>query len=184
MKKKHPPLRAIGINNICYDRTNRKKYSIQYYDMDIKESKMLIAEFNTILQIFPNDLILYQTKHGLHFISFTILDNIFISKANVLKTTKLLNETQDYFPYQKELTLRVSGKYKRKRLSKTHKIISKKPKFLLFFKEPNKCSKISKNHLEFYFKWLNLPKKIYEYYLKYCDLKKYDITMSHYRTGD
>ena len=182
-RKKKPPLRCIGINNICYDKANKKKYSVQFYDMDINKSEMGFAEFNTILGIFPNDLILYRTKHGIHFISFTLLKGVFITKAKVLETTKLLNENQDYFPYQKELTLRVSGKWQKKKLSKKRKTISKKPKFARLLKLPNKDNIISKTHLDFYFKWMSLPEDIYNLYKK-CEMRDYDITISHYKTRD
>lgn len=155
--------------------------------MDTKtiNPRMFLAEFNTILSIFTNDLVLYKTKHGIHFISFTLLDNIHIAQARALRITNLLKETQDYFPYyRRDLTLRICGKWKKKRLSKKFKTISKKPKFLGFFYLPEKDCIISKTHLEFYFKWMNLPKKVYDYYIENCELKGYNIKMSHYRTGD
>lgn len=187
--KRKPQLRTIGINNICYDKSNKKKYSIQFYDYDNKHLdhleyiRMAPVELKAILEIFPNDLILYRTKHGIHFISFTLLKGIYISKANVLQVTKLLNESQDYFPYQKELTLRVSGKWGKKRFSKKRKTISKKPKFARLLKLPNKDNIISKTHLDFYFKWMGLPKEIYNLYKK-CEMRNYDITISHYKTRD
>jgi len=187
--RRKPQLRTIGINNVCYDKTNKKKYSVQFYDYDNKhlahsrDLGMPPAELNTILKIFPNDLILYRTKHGIHFISFTLLKGVFITKAKVLETTKLLNETQDYFPYQKELTLRVSGKWQKKRFSKKRKTISKKPKFSRLLKLPNKDNLISKTHLDFYFKWMSLPKEIHDLYKK-CEMRDYDITISHYKTRD
>lgn len=189
MKRKKRMLRAIGINNICYDLETNKRKSVQFYDYDTKHIrnsiiKILPDELQEILKYFKNDCIIYKTKHGFHFISFALLPNVFISKANVLRITKRLNETQDYFPYQKELTLRVSPKWKIKRFSKRRKTISKKPKFASFFIHPRNNMEVSKTHLNFYLKYMNLPIEIYKEYEKNCILKENKITISHYRTRD
>ena len=176
-EKKKLPLRAMGISNRVYDRDEKKLYSIQFYDFD---GVFGIEEITLIKAIFPYDLLVYKTKHGYHFISFALLHGLKITKVRALKLTKFLNN-QDYWTTAKDLTLRTSPKWKTYRFRK-RKIISCKPKFFTLIKNP-KGYIISNKHLEFYFKYMALPKEIYDLYAN-CDKRDYEIKISHYKTGD
>ncbi|MGB5911843.1 MAG: hypothetical protein WBH31_11670, partial [Promethearchaeia archaeon] len=159
-KKKTLKLRTMGISNWSYDEANKKLYSIQFYDLDIPDAfegkphliKVLIKR---ILRIFPYDCILYKTKHGLHFISFAILHGQHITKARAIETSKLIGN-QDYWTEAKDLTLRISDKWKVKRFSKNRIKVSKKPKFLALLQKPNNYI-ISEKHLDFYYNFMGLP---------------------------
>lgn len=182
VEKKDLKLRAIGISNYCFDKTNKKKHSIQFYDYDVNETtRMTQAELNTILKIFPYDLLLYKTKHGLHFISFALLKEQYTTKARAIEISKLLGK-QDYWTPKKDLTLRVSAKWKVYRFSKMRKTISKKPEFSRLLKKPNKY-RVSKKHLDFYYKNMGLPEKVYNLYQD-CHLFDYEIKIYHYKTRD
>jgi len=130
-------LRTMGISNRVYDKSNKKMYSIQFYDYDYYNGENIsIKAFNQIMEMFPYDLILYRTKHGLHFISFALLHGLRITKARAIETSKILGK-QDYWTQARDLTLRISAKWETKRFSKTYKTISKKPKFSRLLKDPN-----------------------------------------------
>ena len=47
----------------------------------------------------------------------------------------------------------------------------------------NRKNIISEKHLEFYFKYMDLPEEIYNLYQD-CDLREYKIKIYHYKTGD
>ena len=134
-----------------------------------------------IMKIFPYDCLFYETKHGFHFISFSLLRGTAITKARALHTTKVL-EKQDYWCRLKDLTLRIAPKWKVSRFKKYYQIISKKPKFRGIIKEPNKYI-ISENHLNFYYKYMDLPEWVYEKYLD-CDMRNYKIQIVNYKTRD
>lgn len=175
-------LRTMGISNLCYDTEHKKMYSIQFYDYDKNGAeKINKAHLNAILSIFPYDCLWYETKHGFHFISFALLHGKNITKARALQTTKFL-EGQDYWCSLKDLTLRVSPKWKVHKLSKWYEIVSPKPKFKGVIKEPNGFI-ISMNHLEFYHNFMKLPEWIYEKYLM-CQLRDYRIKVVTYKTRD
>lgn len=175
-------LRAMGVSNRVYDKENEKIYSIQFYDYDINQTtRMTQAELNTILKIFPYDLLLYRTKQGLHFISFALLHGLRITKSRAIETSKLLGN-QDYWTQARDLTLRVSAKWKILRFSKIRETISKKPKFSRLLREPNKY-RISEKHLEFYYKYMGLPEDVYNLYHD-CDKRDYEIKIYHYKTRD
>jgi hypothetical protein len=191
-------LRAIGISNWIYDSEKKKRYSVQFYDYDFVNGEKRIPrkELLRILEIFPYDVLMYETKQGIHFISFSILLGIHVAKARVLELSKSL-EGQDYWTEGKDLTLRISAKWKLRFLRK-RKTISKKPKFkglikspdnlintpnvFLNSKNPNKYV-ISKNHLEFYRKYMDLPDWVYELYAD-CDMRDLRIKNYHYKTRD
>ena len=174
-------LRAMGISNWCFDTHTKKKYSVQFYDYDLLGQKRIPrADLLLILNIFPYDCLMYETKHGIHFISFAILHGLGITKKRALRVNKAL-KSQDYFTEQKDLTLRVSAKWKPRRF-RNYKIISNKPKFKGVSKFPN-CYIISKKHLEFYRKYMNLPDWLYIQY-EGCTKKDYRIKNYHYKTRD
>ncbi|QYW08128.1 hypothetical protein 15570_00031 [Lokiarchaeota virus WyrdV1] len=191
-------LRAIGISNWAYDSEKKKRYSIQFYDYDFNGDIEHIPreDLLRILEIFPYDCLMYETKGGVHFISFSILLGLHVSKARVLETSKSL-EGQDYWTEGKDLTLRVSAKWKL-RLFRKRKIVSKKPKFKGLIKGPDNLIKtsntflnsknpnkyvVSKNHLEFYRKYMDLPDWVYELYAD-CDMRDLRIKNYHYKTRD
>lgn len=174
-------LRTMGISNWCKDvkeKTNRNLYSIQFYDYDGKEWNNKILK--RIMEIFPLDCLMYETKHGIHFISFALRYGLKYTKTKAIETSKALGN-QDYWTEAKDLTLRVSAKWKRTFFN-SHKIISKKPKFKGLIKSPEDYI-ISKKHLEFYRKYMNLPKWVYDLYNS-CDKRDYKIKVYHYKTRD
>lgn len=190
-------LRAIGISNWAYDSDNKKRYSVQFYDYDYNGVENIPRDdLLKILEIFPYDCLMYETKQGIHFISFSILLGLRKAKKGVLETSKAL-EGQDYWTEGKDLTLRVSAKWK-VRLFRNRKIVSKKPKFKGLIKSPDNLIKtkntflnsknpskyvISKKHLEFYRKYMDLPDWVYEQYLA-CDMRDLKIKNYHYKTRD
>ena len=179
--KEKLPLRAMGVSNWCKDTIEKRLYSIQFYDFDLNGSKELKSDdLKKILEIFPLDCIMYSTKHGIHFISFAIRMGLRYTKSRAVKMSKDLGK-QDYWTEAKDLTLRVSPKWKVNFLKK-RRIISKKPEFLGILKSPDK-NIVSKKHLEFYFRFMNLPEEIYNLYQD-CDLREYKIKIYHYKTRD
>ena len=191
-------LRAIGLSNWAYDSEKKKRFSVQFYDYDYNGNANHIprADLLKILEIFPYDCLMYETKGGVHFVSFSILIGLHATKARVLKTSKSL-DSQDYWSEGKDLTLRVSAKWKLRFLRK-RKIASEKPKFKGLIKTPDNLIKtdnkflnsknpdkyvISKNHLEFYRKYMDLPDWVYELYAD-CDMRDLRIKNYHYKTRD
>lgn len=191
-------LRAIGISNWIYDEKNKKRYSVQFYDYDFPNGDKQIPreDLLVILEVFPYDVLMYKTKQGVHFISFSILRGQHTSKARALETSKKLKK-QDYWCEGKDMTLRVSAKWKLRFLRK-RKIVSKKPKFKGLIKTPDNLIKtqnkflnssnpskyvISKKHLEFYWKYMDLPDWVYELYSD-CDMRDLRIKNYHYKTRD
>ena len=190
-------LRAIGISNWAYDSENKKNYSVQFYDYDYNGTKNVPRDdLLLILEMFPYDVLMYETKQGVHFISFAILLGLHTAKARVLELSKKLGN-QDYFTEGKDLTLRISAKWKIRFLRK-RKIVSEKPKFKGLIKTPDNLIKkpnkflnsqnidkyvISKNHLEFYKRYMDLPNWVCELYSD-CDARDLKIKNYHYKTRD
>jgi len=90
-------LRTMGLSNWCLDQNSyskkKKRYSIQFYDYDFVGGKNLNFgkkgleniprdDLLKILEIFPYDVIMYETKHGIHFISFSLLKGLNFTKGN------------------------------------------------------------------------------------------------------
>lgn len=173
-------LRAMGISNWVYDVESKKRYSVQFYDYDFNGGGRHIPrnELLRIMEIFPYDCIMYETMGGIHFISFALLHGLNITKARALKLTRGL-KTQDYWTSQKDLTLRVSEKWKT-RLFRGYKVVSPRPQFLGLPRPPNKY-RISKKHLEFFKKNMNLPEWVYDLYSE-CDQRDYRTRIYHYKT--
>src|SRR5665648_1118582 len=183
-------LRAIGISNSCWDKERKKKYSIQFYDYDFLEgsNKITRRELEQILKIFPYDCLAYKTAHGIHFISFSLLRGTQKTKGNALITSKIMGG-QDYWCERKDLTLRVSPKWKPRIFSRWHKNMSKKPEFKMVLKNPPKYPnnsfhfRISEKHLEFYHKKMGLPDNVYNFYRE-CEKFNYAIKFYNYNTRD
>lgn len=190
-------LRAIGVSNWAFDSENKKRYSVQFYDYDYNGSKNIPRDdLLRILEIFPYDCLMYGTKQGIQFISFSLLLGLYVAKARVLETSKSLG-VQDYFTEGKDLTLRISAKWKTRFLRK-RKIVSKKPKFKGLIKTPDNLIKtpnkflnsqnkdkyvISKNHFEFFKKYMDLPDWVCKLY-EGCDMRDLRIKNYHYKTRD
>lgn len=183
VKQRSLKLRALGISNWCLDEETKKRYSVQFYDYDFKdgETKIPREDLLRIKEIFPYDAIMYQTKHGIHFISFALMQGLFRTKARVLETSKELG-FQDYWTEALDLTLRVSAKWQCRKFKK-REIVSDKPKFKGVLKEVNFGYRISKKHLDFYRKYMDLPNWVYKLYND-CDKKDYKIKVYHYKTRD
>jgi len=184
-------LRTMGLSNWAMNPETKKRSSIQFYDYDFNDGDNLNygekglenipkEALMRILEIFPYDVIMYETKHGIHFISFSLLKGLNFTKANAIKTSKEIGN-QDYWTEAKDLTLRVSAKWKTRFLRK-RKIKSNKPRFKMILRLPNNY-RISQNHLEFYLKYMNLPQWVYDLYSN-CDKKDLRIKMYHYKTRD
>lgn len=167
-------LRTMGISNWVYDSENKKYYSIQFYDYDHSINK---NEHKRIIEIFPLDCIMYETKHGRQFISFALRYGLKYTKVRALETSKELN--QDYWTEANDLTLRIAPKWNKKREE-----ISGKPKFLGVIRRPDpETIRISSKHLEFYKKYMGLPNWVYELYSN-CDKKEFKFKVYHYKTRD
>lgn len=171
-------LRAMGISNLCWDKENGRYRSLQFYDFDGFPSPSKLEE---ILNIFPYDCLAYKTKNGIHFISFTLLDKLRISKSRALEVSKGLN--QDYWCSKPYLILRISPKWKKRLFRKKYKVKSEKPIFFELIKTPRANHPISLRHLEFYHKNMGLPNEIYEIYSK-CPMKAFPIRIHHYKARD
>ncbi|MFX1445767.1 MAG: hypothetical protein ACFFHV_20315 [Promethearchaeota archaeon] len=181
IEKKDLFLHAIGISNLCLDPESHKLYSVQFYDYDKNGENTLKEDILEIKEIFPYDCIMYETKHGIHFISFALLKGSYTTKARALQLTKNL-EQQDYWCKLKDLTLRVSPKWVVSKIRKKYKIVSERPRFKGVVKEPNKY-RISKGHLEYYKANMNLPLSVYESYLD-CEMFDYRLKLTNYKTRD
>ena len=184
VNKRKLNLRALGLSNECIERKTKKRFSVQFYDFDYKKGDFSIPRLDLvrIKEIFPYDCIMYSTKHGIHFIGFSLLKGTYRTKARAVETSKDLG-LQDYWTSQTDLTLRVSAKWQVKRFKRNRLIVSEKPKFKGVLKEPNFEYRISKNHLEFYKKYMDLPNWIYKLYDK-CDKKDLRIKIYHYKTRE
>lgn len=171
-------LRTMGISNWVYEAETKKYYSIQFYDYDhlicIGLKQVFIKK---ILEIFPLDCIMYQTKHGTQFISFALRYGLKYTKVRALEMSKELG--QDFWTEAKDLTLRIAPKWNKKREE-----ISGKPKFLGVARRPDPDTiRISSKHLEFYKKYMGLPNWVYELYSN-CDKKELKFKVYHYKTRD
>lgn len=184
VNKRKLNLRALGLSNECIERKTKKRFSIQFYDYDYKLGVFSIPRLDLvrIKEMFPYDAIMYETKHGIHFIGFSLLKGTFRTKARAIETSKDLG-FQDYWTSQTDLTLRVSAKWQVKRFKRNRLIVSEKPKFKGVLKGPNFEYRISKNHLEFYRKYMDLPNWVYELYSE-CDKKDLRIKIYHYKTRE
>lgn len=176
--KKELNLRSMGVSNQLRDEYNKKTYSIQFYDFDYNglNSDEIRERIEDICNMFPYDLILYQTKHGVQFISFALLHGTRYTKSKAVGMSKSLGN-QDYWTEAKDLTLRISPKWNKKR-----KEVSFKPKFLHLVKKPL-FHRISNKHLEFYKNFMELPENVYREY-DFCDKKDYKMKLYHYKTRD
>ncbi len=174
---------TFGIANIFKDGLrdvgkNTPEFGLQFYDFD---GDFTQKEMKRIFEIFPNDLFMYKSKHGYHFISLTLMNiDLAIRNANTLSRNF---KTQDYILPIKDcryLVLRIAPKW-----NKSSKLkVSDNPEFDHVIQYPQKKTIISGNHLDFYYKYMNLPKSIYECYLKNCRVKYGVIYFIYYTTGD
>lgn len=184
VKKRKLKLRALAISNWCFDKETKKKFSIQFYDYDFEGNQKTIPREHILIikEIFPYDCIMYESKHGIHFIGFSLLKGTFRTKARAVETSKKLGN-QDYWTSQNDLALRVSAKWQIRRFKRERLVVSEKPKFKGVMKEPNFEYRISNKHLEFYRKYMDLPNWVFKLYDN-CDKKDLRIKVYHYKTRD
>lgn len=105
------------------------------------------------------------------------------------KVTRKLGGNQDYgagtFNKEEEkrdLTMRISPKWKNRFWTWRHKVISDAPIFKMVVKKPNKY-RISKKHLELFKERCNLPEEVYQLYDD-CQKLDFEIKLFSYLTGD
>ena len=167
--KKYPDLNAFtfGIDNMLWS----NRFGIQFYDYDSKKPPSDLI-MNTISYIFQDDLILYKTENGYHFISFEII-NYKKTIENVDYLSKILID-QDYHALY-NLTLRIAPKFLINDLS----AYSIEPKFYMKKYNPSNLNYYSYYHLNYYRNYLGLPVHIFENYYKF---KYYKPKFHIYRT--
>jgi len=148
---------------------------LQFYDFDGDIGE--IGVMGEIRKIFQNDCIIFKSKNGYHFVSFTLLDKKpkFVKKR-AIKVSKKLN--QDYTSGMKALVLRIAPKFKER------EIVSERPSYYTIMKFPRRDTPIAKNHLDLYHEFLGIPDFIYNYYVKYCTLISAELNLVYYRTGE
>jgi len=173
-------VRAMGISNWLYDTKTKERLSVQFYDYDYDKTRSIKGVINRILEIFPYDCIMYETKHGVQFISFSLLKGLRLTKSRSLELSKEFN--QDYWAEAKDLALRFTGKWKVNRFTGEYKTISKKPTFKGVARFPSNF-RISRQLLEFYKRYMNLPQWVYDLYDN-CTKFNYRIKTYHYKTRD
>jgi len=174
-------VRAMGISNWLYDTKFKKRYSVQFYDYDFVDGERLNDIREKVLEIFPYDCIVYETKHGVQFISFSLLKGLRITKSRSLQLTKEFGN-QDYWAEAKDLALRFTSKWKVSRFNKIYTPVSFKPRFLGVARYPANF-RISRQLLEFYKRYMKLPQWVYELYDN-CEKYNYRIKTYHYKTRD
>ena len=167
-------LRTIGVGNVSY--SDNKRYCLQYYDFD---GEFTTKELNKISELFPNDCIVLKSRNGYHFYSLTLMTKRPKKiKRKAFKLSKKLH--QDYCTPKnkmKNLVLRIGPKFK------NGITVSDRPTYFFQWKFPTPGSLIAKKHLEFFYRFLNLPELIFKYYYKYCNLVENSFNIVYYHTG-
>ena len=171
---------TIGIANMTTWRWGgvENRLVMQFYDFDGElDSNIFVKTIDEIRKIFPNDCLIFKSKNGYHFISFTLLDKKpkFVRKR-ASKLSKKLG--QNYTSEMQALVLRIAPKFKERQ------IVSERPKYYTILKFPRKDTPIAKNHLELYHEYLRIPEHIYNYYIKHCTLIHAELNLVYYRTGE
>lgn len=167
------PLYALGVSNVVYVKENR--FGLIFYESDSKKIERSIL--SKIIKIFPNDLILFETRRGFHFISFTLF-NYDDVRVMIYALSKILGS--HYGVYKHQLVLRVTPK---KRVS-DQTIVHDSPKFYKFLKKPKKDSFVSLKHLKTYSTNCSLPEEVLNYYLSNCKCLAGKVCFYYYRTKD
>jgi len=168
---------TIGIANMTTWRWQgvENRLVMQFYDYDGDIGKPGIM--SKIREIFENDCIIFKSRNGFHFVSFTLLDEKpkFVRK----KASKLSKKLgQDYTSGMKALVLRIAPKFK------DRIIVSERPSYYTIMKFPIQCTPIALNHLKLYRKYLGLPEYIYDFYIENCILIEAELNLVYYRTGE
>lgn len=167
------PLYALGISNIVV--INNVKLAVTFYELDDKKTtKEILTE---IIKIFPNDLVMFETRAGYHFLSFTLF-NYDDVRVMIYALSKILNS--HYGVYKHQLVLRVTPK---KRVS-TQEVVHSAPMFYKLVKKPKKNSLISFRHLTTYNTKCGLPDDIVKYYKDNCRCILGKVCFYYYRTRD
>jgi len=170
----------MGVSNWLYDNKTKERYSVQFYDYDLNGER-LVDVIDSIMEIFPYDCIMYETKHGVQFISFALLKGLRITKARSVKLSKSFGD-QDYWAEAKDLVLRFTSKWKVNRFTGKYISVSPKPKFKGIARYPSNY-RISRQLLEFYKLYMGLPQWVYELYDN-CTKYNFRIKTYHYKTRD
>lgn len=177
--------RTLGISNECitpesvryeHERKISKNY-VMFYDIDKPISQIDTYSFDLIGSAFDNDIVLFTTRKGVHFVSFSLnLCGNTLQKAkdlsNELNEDYIFNLKFDY------LTLRIRSKKDRA----TGEIHKKKPGFYEILKYPDKNSIVSAEHLRAYRK-LGLPKHFIAYCYRNCTVREYETRYFFYLTN-
>ncbi|MGV9141357.1 MAG: hypothetical protein ACOC1X_00300, partial [Promethearchaeota archaeon] len=113
IKLKFFPYHTIGVSNEAfiskYFGLKKDSFRLMFYDYDGKV--LSDYEWNLIIQSFTNDILLFETTKGLHFIS--ICEDLDTERTPEYKASRLSKElNQDYYSciYVDSLTLRVIPK--------------------------------------------------------------------------
>lgn len=163
---------AIAVSNLI--EINKKIYALQFYDYDGKLEK---DKMELVKPLFEGrDCIIYKTRFGYHFVSFTIdfKNNYKKIRKNTEKISKQLN--QDYrFNNTDYLCLRISPKTTKKGVRQG------RPQFYGVLNKPKLDNIISSEHLKCYAEKLGMASRVFESYLN-CKLVKGNIKLHTYRT--
>lgn len=165
--------KTLGISNLCLIRDTRN--DLMFYDIDTKN--LCAFDLNLIISKFRNDILIYETTKGLHFISLTLdLGN----KSPLIKAKELSSELNEDYYFEHDridyLTLRIAPKTENKVNGKIHK---PSPKFLKVLRLPKRNSILSLEHFRIY-SYLGLPQMIQDIYLKRCIAKDYKTKYFYY----
>lgn len=172
------PYHSIGITNQVfiskYLGLKKDNFRLMFYDYDSKV--MNLSEFKKILEAFTNDILLFETTKGYHFVSVcedlgTIKPEIKASRlSEALNQDYYRNINYDY------LTLRVIPK----RCRNSNKIHKKEPRFVKMIRKPKAGSRCSYEHLKIYTK-LGIDKATLKSYFRLCVICKYKTNYFFYR---
>ena len=169
---------SIGITNQVfiskYLGLKKDSFRLMFYDYDSKI--MILSEFKRILEAFSNDILLFETAKGYHFVS--LCEDISDVKPEV-KASKLSEAlNQDYYRgiNYDYLTLRVIPK-RHKNSNRVHK---KEPRFVKMIREPRAGSRCSYEHLKIYTK-LGIDKATLKLYFRLCVICKWKTNYFFYR---
>jgi len=172
---------SMGISNIAEitlkDKTEKRYFGLQFYDLDVKFKKENYDEIEKKIQIisdklFQNrDLMLFKTKNGIHFVSLMLdlTHSLSYYRRRAGKISKKLEQNYK-FKREKYLVLRISPK-KKEVIDKFNQkpkmvIVNPRPKFFRLVNKPSSEMMISSEHLKIYNHFIGLPQPILNMYLE------------------
>jgi hypothetical protein len=169
-------LYALGVGNslrLVKD-SELPDYSIQFYDYD--KTELSQETFEKIMDIFPNEVMVFKTLNGFSFISLSLINGWKVTKEKASELSNELNE--DYTSGMKELVIRIGAKFDRK----THKKVSHKPYFMGMGKLSIEPTMVSECHLNIIKNFNLIPEWVYEYYSNFHTLLSAYIHFFNYYT--